>query len=320
MQSTSTGGRFRRRRVNFATVSNSALQDPKLSLRAKGLYALIQSYINIPSFDLYKGFLTSNCVEGEKAFDSAWKELKEKGYLKQYRLPGKNRGHWVYEYELLEIADLSSLSTVTLNKDGEQTEKTDAPKETPAPEVEKTAPERDSDHTPQKGGYGQIPGENSPDHTPLSAPGGRSTVCSEHPVLKGGDINNIYLNNTDLNKIKSIRQSEGPDGRNDLRERLKEQIEYDYFAENYPEDLKGIGILLDCMVEMLSSPTTRINGYPQERDTLKAYIGKADSIVVREFLEHMRKQPMKDVTNITAYWRSSFINYLRDRELAEMTV
>ena len=38
--------------------------------------------------------------EGERAFDSTWKELKDAGYLKQYRLKGEG-GKWVYEYELL---------------------------------------------------------------------------------------------------------------------------------------------------------------------------------------------------------------------------
>ena len=51
---TSDNGKFRHRQISFAPVSNSALQDRALSLKAKGLYALIQSYINIPAFELYK--------------------------------------------------------------------------------------------------------------------------------------------------------------------------------------------------------------------------------------------------------------------------
>ena len=62
---------------------------------------LIESYITIPGFTLYKGFLQKNCTEGTRAFDSAWKELKECGYLIQYKMrQGSNR--FYYEYELLD--------------------------------------------------------------------------------------------------------------------------------------------------------------------------------------------------------------------------
>lgn len=326
-------GKFRHRKTSYAPVSNIALQDSKLSLKAKGLYALIQSYINIPNFDLFKWYLVKCCVEGEKAFDSAWKELKDKGYLKQYRIPGEDRGRFAYEYDLLDKADTSSPAMTTLNKNGEQTDKketTEVPEEAPdshapVPTAEKTASGPDSDHTPKKGGMvnqaSEMP-DSGADHTPLLAPYAQSTACSEHPMLNGGNNNYTEPNKTELNN-KSIDPSAGSDGLTDsnaLRERLKDQIEYDYFQDAYPENQDGIGILLDCMVEMLSAPTTRINGYQQERETLKAYIAKADSIAVREFLEHMRKQPMKDVNNITAYWRSSFINFLRDRELVQMTL
>ena len=336
---TSENGRFRHRKTSYAPVSNSALQDPKLSLKAKGLYALIQSYINIPNFDLYKWYLMKNCVEGDKAFDGACRELKDKGYLKQYRSPGEHRGRWAYEYELLDTAEPSTPSMITLRRDGTPAvkkssntagdEDPDGPDDAtvPEPQNDNTASGLDSDHTPKKGGMvnqvSESPDLNS-DHTPLLAPYAQSTVCSEHPVLNGGDKNYTESNKTELNYNQSIypssAETDGSTDSNELRERLKDQIEYDYFMANYPENRKGIDILLDCMVEMLTAPTTKINGYPQERDTLQTYIDKADSIAVREFLEHMQKQPMKDVANITAYWRSSFINFLPDRELVQMTL
>ena len=102
-----TGGKFRKKKSNFSIVSNTAIHDPKISLKAKGLYSLIQSYITLENFTLYKGFLKSKCTDGERAFDSGWKELKEKGYLKQYkmRVGGKT---FYYEYELLDEPDIST--------------------------------------------------------------------------------------------------------------------------------------------------------------------------------------------------------------------
>lgn len=112
MANENSGGRFRTKRVNFSMVSNSIIRDEKVSLRAKGLYALIQSYITIENFTLYKGFLQSKCVEGERAFDSAWKELKDAGYLKQYKMRDGAKGFY-YEYELLDEPDISEAAKCT---------------------------------------------------------------------------------------------------------------------------------------------------------------------------------------------------------------
>lgn len=74
-----SGGKFRKKKVNFSMISNEIIRDDTVSLKSKGLYALIQSYITLEDFSLYKGFLLSKCKEGKKAFDAAWKELKDAG-------------------------------------------------------------------------------------------------------------------------------------------------------------------------------------------------------------------------------------------------
>lgn len=94
-------GKIRRKRRNFTQISNYALKDPDLSLKAKGLYAMINYYLDIPDFVLYKGNLLSVCVEGKKAFNSAWGELKERGYLLQFQHKD-SKNHWYYDYELLD--------------------------------------------------------------------------------------------------------------------------------------------------------------------------------------------------------------------------
>lgn len=95
------GGKFRKKKYSFSMVSNHAIRNESLSLRAKGLYSLIQSYVTIDGFVLYKGFLQAKCVEGSRAFDSAWKELKDRGYLIQYKLKDENN-RYCYEYDLLD--------------------------------------------------------------------------------------------------------------------------------------------------------------------------------------------------------------------------
>jgi hypothetical protein len=96
-----TGGKFRKKQINFSIVSNNIIRDETISLKAKGLYALIQSYITMDNFTLYKGFLMNKCKEGERAFDAAWKELKDNGYLIQYKMREGAKSFY-YEYELLD--------------------------------------------------------------------------------------------------------------------------------------------------------------------------------------------------------------------------
>lgn len=95
------GGTFKKKKVYFSQVSNSAIRDEKLSLKAKGLYSLIQSYITIEDFTLYKNNLMKKCKEKRDGFNTAWKELKENGYLVQYKTKLED-GTYNYEYELLD--------------------------------------------------------------------------------------------------------------------------------------------------------------------------------------------------------------------------
>lgn len=121
-------GAFRKKKVYFSQVSNSALRDEKLSLKAKGLYSLIQSYITMENFNLYKNNLKQQCLDKEKSFENTWKELKEAGYLIQYRLQG-NKGFFYYEYELLDEANVELANDVhaTQNRKSES-KKTITPK------------------------------------------------------------------------------------------------------------------------------------------------------------------------------------------------
>ena len=100
-------GAFRKKKVYFSQVSNSALRDNGLSLKAKGLYALIQSYITIEGFTLYKSMLMKECKESKTAFDSAWKELIDSGYLMRHKVRADG-GMFCYEYELLDVKEAKS--------------------------------------------------------------------------------------------------------------------------------------------------------------------------------------------------------------------
>ena len=96
----SKNGKFKQKKVKFSQVSNIAIRDKNLSLRAKGLYTLIQSYITIEGFTLYKKMLTNQSTEGRDSFNKAWNELKDNGYL--IVTESRYNGAFCYEYELVD--------------------------------------------------------------------------------------------------------------------------------------------------------------------------------------------------------------------------
>lgn len=81
----------------FTVVQNSVARDWNLSSGALGLYTRIQSYITMENITLTKGSLMERVPEGEYAFNTAWNELKSKGYLFIHVYPGE-KGRFVYQY------------------------------------------------------------------------------------------------------------------------------------------------------------------------------------------------------------------------------
>lgn len=139
-----------RKKNGFTAVGNSIARDKVLSLKAKGLFLLIQSYINIPDSTWKKSDFQRMAIEGNKAFESAWKELKENGYLKSHiRTNGKNGCQFSTEYELLDEPQLGA-HTFYYNANGELT-KTNLSKETGATGEKRKSKIKKNLRTPQNG-------------------------------------------------------------------------------------------------------------------------------------------------------------------------
>ena len=107
---------FFRSKKGFTVVQNEITRDVNISLKAKGLYLVIQAYISMPDKKWTKEDFRNLTKEGKKAFDSAWKELKDFGYLKVHFMP--DNGKWQAEYELLDEPDLGP-HTLYHNSNGE---------------------------------------------------------------------------------------------------------------------------------------------------------------------------------------------------------
>jgi len=107
-------GYFRKKK-GFTVVQNRLVRDKNVSLKAKGLYLVIQSNITIQDVNWKKSDFINMSTEGRKAFDSAWNELKRNGYLHVHIYPDGNT--FRTEYELLDEPDRSA-HTYYYNKDG----------------------------------------------------------------------------------------------------------------------------------------------------------------------------------------------------------
>ena len=94
-------GRFRRKKTSFTATSNKVLFDTNLDMDTKTLHNMITYYISIPEFTLYKTHLQKQSGAGQRAFNRMWKQLKDNGYLVQYKFKDE-KGTFYYEYELFD--------------------------------------------------------------------------------------------------------------------------------------------------------------------------------------------------------------------------
>ena len=87
--------------TGYTTIYNEVLRDSTLSLDAKGLFAVIKSFIGLPGFALSKRRLSYACSDSAYLLNAAWKELKHKGYLQHYFSQSEN-GAFCHVYNLMQ--------------------------------------------------------------------------------------------------------------------------------------------------------------------------------------------------------------------------
>ena len=87
--------------AGYTTIYNEVLRDRTLSLEAKGLFAVIKSFIGLPGFALSKRRLGYACSDSAYLLNAAWKELKQKGYLQHYFSQSEN-GAFCHVYNLMQ--------------------------------------------------------------------------------------------------------------------------------------------------------------------------------------------------------------------------
>lgn len=279
-------GSFRSKCIPFSQISNAILDDINLSLKSKGLYCIIQRYITIPNFTLYKSHLMSICCEGEKAFESTWKELKEKGYLKIYKCRDKETNTFYYEYDLLDESNISIPSIMNVDVNGEIINKKAKAECTKSPH-------------------------------PQNVDGGKGRGW-EREVYNNTIDNNIINNNTNfLNPILSNHSKDNninPSNSSnsfcydEIRIDLMKQINYTLLKDEMPYE-EMIDDIFEIMVEVIASKKEyfKISGENIPSFEFKKRIHKLGKEDIKLLLECFNQQK-NTIHNFKAYLLKSLYN------------
>lgn len=306
-------GRFRNRN-GFTVTGNTLTRDSSVSLKAKGLYLLIMSYITYQNISLTKSFLLKQCKEGKKCFDSTWDELKEAGYLKAYFMPSKKG--WKTEYELLDEPSFGA-HTFYLNAEG-QVSSTNLTRE--KSNTDNSAFER----IPQNGGNADRCPQKGSNAKGIYANGGNNINTTNNIINNYNP--SIYIKNKELKKDGKMDESISFSEQNIEDIAMPYSINYDF--DNAKEtvyalaDVDGITsgeeytsqekeayyLAADCLVEMITckesmflagAKVTYVNVIDKINDVVKKDSGHSLCIflnmTIRDFTEAADKTEIRDL-------------------------
>ncbi len=292
---------FFRSKKGFTVVQNEITKDTNISLKAKGLYLVIQAYISMPDKKWTKEDFRNLTKEGKKAFDSAWKELKDFGYLKVHFMP--DNGKWQAEYELLDEPDLGP-HTLYHKSDGEissdnltraekkrQAEAVDDKEENDRYPLLGTNANKEHRYPPF-GSNGKGSNANGNNAFGSNANGGNN---NKNYNIKPDIKTNIINPNPNQYQDEDVMQEEYP----------MEFIEHHYdmdeeFVTSYHE--RQIETVKDVLYDTLNTkkPIIRVMGEDKPASVVKSRLLKLDRLDIDYAIEQYKKQVTK-VRNHKAY-------------------
>lgn len=283
---------FFRSKKGFTVVQNEITRDATISLKAKGLYLVIQAYITMPDKKWTKDDFLRLAKEGSKAFDSAWKELKESGYLKVHIM--SDNGRWRTEYELLDEPEPGP-HTLYHNADGEVT----------SDNIRRAKKKKDSlldekqDHYPQNGTNG------AKDHYPPFGSNGNgmngSSSNGDSSNGNGGN-NNKYLNINPKDNTYHQYPNHNPYPEEEYSMKfIEEHFELGYAFE---KDMDGshMDTIRDVLYDILNTgkKIIRVLGEDKPASVVKARILKLNRLDIEYAMQQYEKQVTK-VKNHKSY-------------------
>ncbi len=275
---------FFRSKKGFTVVQNEITRDNKISLKAKGLYLVIQAHITMPDKKWTKDDFMRLAREGRKAFDSAWQELKDTGYLKVHIMA--DGGRWHTEYELLDEPE-SGPHTLYHNKDGEITSDNIRRAE------KKKEKQAKNSHCPPNGSNGT---ENS--HYPLFGSNGNGSNgfgSNDNGCNENGGNNNKTLQINTGDKSCHIDSNQNP-----YQQKATEQYPMEYLKELYrANDLILMGVsdedvemAMDILYDAVNTTkkTIRVNREDKSSEAVRSRLLKLQCMDILYAIEQYHRQ------------------------------
>ena len=265
---------------DYTVMSNHHLRDKSLSLKAKGLLSLM---LSLPEeWDYTTKGLARICKDGVDSICAGVRELEEHGYVIRQRVRNPNGQLGAIEYTILE--------------------------QPRPPEPKPQKPERENpvlDNPEQASPVLEEPEQGNPAQLNIN----RSSKEKSKKDLSSTEGSN---------PVQSIPQTpRGSDraGRDWMRERenyrelILENIEYDYLIRNHPLDRDRLDELVELMVDTVCShrETIRIAGDDYPAEVVKSRFLKLNSSHIEYVLDRMRDNTTY-VRNIKKYLLAALYN------------
>ena len=265
---------------DYTVMSNHHLRDKSLSLKAKGLLSLM---LSLPEeWDYTTKGLARICKDGVDSICAGVRELEEHGYVIRQRVRNPNGQLGAIEYTILE--------------------------QPRPPEPKPQKPERENpvlDNPEQASPVLEEPEQGNPAQLNIN----RSSTEKSKKDLSSTEGSN---------PVQSIPQTpRGSDraGRDWMRERenyrelILENIEYDYLIRNHPLDRDRLDELVELMVDTVCShrETIRIAGDDYPAEVVKSRFLKLNSSHIEYVLDRMRENTTY-VRNIKKYLLAALYN------------
>ncbi|MBR5613985.1 MAG: helix-turn-helix domain-containing protein [Clostridia bacterium] len=266
---------------DFVQIPNSILTSPDISLKAKGILALMLSLPDNWKFSI-EG-IASKCKESRECISNAIKELESAGYVKRSMKHGDDGKITGMEYEIFEEP-----YTVTEAEEHNEEKPCEDKPCTANPSAEKPCTEEPSEEKPLT----DKPSEENP--------------WVNNTKTNKKENNNILYNNTQSNPIPSKNKMSELDI---YRKAVKQNIEYDILVEKEPLHKDMIDEIVELMAETLNSKREEITiaSDTHSMDDVRERFTDITSEHIEYIIECVSKNTTK-VSNIKQYMLAAIFN------------
>ena len=285
---------------DFVQIPNSILTSPDISLKAKGILALMLSLPDNWKFSI-EG-IASKCKESKECISNAIKELESAGYIKRTMMHGDDGKITGMEYEIFE----EPYAVVEAEEHNDEKPCEDKPC-TANPSAKKPCTEELSEEKPL---MDKPSTENPSMDLPMKGKPSEENPWENNTIINKKENNNILFNNIQSNPISSKNKISFNMSEIELTKfTVEENIDYDILIERFPNRKAMIDEIVDLMVEVLCSNrefiTIASDTHPIEQ--VKERFESIDSGHIEYILECLDKTTT-DIRNIKQYLLSVIFN------------